>query len=110
MYFRSFDGVVLLRPPGEVPVGRVGALMRGRVMCLVGPSNPTGETQKIRLEELALDVAKKGKKHKSRPIGWRAIVTVVIMLAAMFAYVASIDESEPSALPNAMMSDDAEAP
>ena len=55
-------------------------------------------------------MSKKHKKHKSRPLGWRAIVTVVIMLAAMFAYVASIDESEPSALPNALAPTDADAP
>ncbi len=57
-----------------------------------------------------MEVAKKRKKQKSRPLGWRTVVAVAIMLAAMFAYVASIDESEPEALPNAMAPDDAEAP
>ena len=57
-----------------------------------------------------MEVAKKRKKKKSRPLGWRTVVAVAIMLAAMFAYVASIDESEPEALPNAVAPDDAEAP
>lgn len=52
----------------------------------------------------------KKKRKKGRPIGWRTVVVVAIMLLAMFAYVASIDESEPEALPNAVAPEDAEAP
>ncbi|NRA08632.1 MAG: hypothetical protein HRU02_10770 [Myxococcales bacterium] len=33
---------------------------------------------------------------------WPAVVAVAIMLLAMFGYLASLDESEPAALPDAM--------
>ncbi len=32
---------------------------------------------------------------------WQVIVAVVLMLAAMFAYLSSLDESDPTALPDA---------
>ena len=36
-----------------------------------------------------------------RRIGWRLVVAVGLMLAAIFAYVASLDEADPEALPDA---------
>ena len=33
---------------------------------------------------------------------WPAVVAVAVMLLAMFGYLASLDESEPGALPDAM--------
>ena len=33
---------------------------------------------------------------------WPAVVAVAVMLLAMFGYLASLDESEPAALPDAM--------
>jgi hypothetical protein len=33
---------------------------------------------------------------------WPAVVAVAIMLLAMFGYLASLDESEPAALPDAI--------
>jgi hypothetical protein len=32
---------------------------------------------------------------------WRTVVAVVLMLAAMLAYLASLDEADPEALPEA---------
>lgn len=37
----------------------------------------------------------------SRPKTWQLIAAVVLMLAAIFAYVASLDEADPEALPEA---------
>jgi hypothetical protein len=34
--------------------------------------------------------------------GWRVYVAVALMLAAIFAYVATLDESDPEALPDAV--------
>jgi len=36
-----------------------------------------------------------------RPKTWHLVAAVVLMLAAIFAYVASIDEADPDALPGA---------
>jgi len=41
--------------------------------------------------------AKKKKKKKT----WVNIVALIMMLAAIFAYVATLDEGDPEALPNA---------
>lgn len=37
----------------------------------------------------------------NRPKTWQLIVAIGLMLAAIFAYVASIDEADPEALPDA---------
>ena len=37
----------------------------------------------------------------NRPKTWQLVVAVVLMLAAILAYVASLDEADPEALPQA---------
>ena len=37
----------------------------------------------------------------SRPKTWQLVAAVVLMLAAIFAYVASLDDADPEALPDA---------
>ena len=37
----------------------------------------------------------------TRPKTWQLIVAIGLMLAAIFAYVASLDEADPEALPEA---------
>jgi len=36
--------------------------------------------------------------------GWRAYVALALMLLAIFVYVATLDESDPEALPDAVES------
>ena len=46
----------------------------------------------------------KGHAHHAAPakkISWVNIVALILMLAAIFAYVATLDEGDPEALPNA---------
>ena len=47
----------------------------------------------------------KGHAHHAAPakkkMSWVNIVALVLMLAAIFAYVATLDEGDPEALPNA---------
>jgi hypothetical protein len=40
-------------------------------------------------------------RAQNRALGWRLFVAVALMLVAIFAYVASLDESDPEALPAA---------
>jgi len=46
----------------------------------------------------------KGRAHHAAPAkkkSWVNIVALILMLAAIFAYVATLDEGDPEALPNA---------
>ena len=47
----------------------------------------------------------KGHAHHAAPAkkktSWVNIVALVLMLAAIFAYVATLDEGDPEAIPNA---------
>ena len=46
----------------------------------------------------------KGHAHQAAPAkktSWVNIVALVLMLAAIFAYVATLDEGDPEALPTA---------
>ena len=36
-----------------------------------------------------------------KPINWMGIVALILMLGAIFSYVATLDEGDPEALPNA---------
>jgi len=38
---------------------------------------------------------------ENRRKSWRTMVAVALMLAALFAYLASLDEADPEALPEA---------
>jgi len=40
-------------------------------------------------------------REQQRRLGWRLVVAVGLMLAAILAYVASLDEADPEALPDA---------
>ena len=40
-------------------------------------------------------------RAQDRRLSWRVLAAVALMLAAIFAYVASLDESDPQALPDA---------
>ena len=56
---------------------------------------------------------KKKKNHRSgnathagttpsrKPVNWMGIVALLLMLGAIFSYVATLDEGDPEALPNA---------
>ena len=47
----------------------------------------------------------KGHAHRAAPgkkkTSWVNIVALILMLAAIFSYVATLDEGDPEALPNA---------
>lgn len=57
---------------------------------------------------------KKKRKHHASPAkkktNWVNIVALVLMLGAIFAYVATLDEGDPAALPNAEDAVNPEAP
>ena len=57
---------------------------------------------------------KTGKRHKKagprKPISWVNIVALLLMLAAIFGYLVTIDESDPEALPAAAGGMSEEAP
>ena len=36
-----------------------------------------------------------------KPVNWMGIVALILMLGAIFSYVATLDEGDPEALPNA---------
>ena len=49
---------------------------------------------------------KAGSGHSSgspqrKPVNWMGIVALILMLGAIFSYVATLDEGDPEALPNA---------
>ena len=47
-------------------------------------------------------MSKKKKKGRSRkPMGWMNVVALILMACAIFAYLATLDESDPAALPGA---------
>jgi hypothetical protein len=46
----------------------------------------------------------------ARKNNWKTLVAVAMMLLALFAYVASLDESDPEALPQASGAFDSNSP
>ena len=53
--------------------------------------------------------SKKRQKAKQK-MSWVNIIALVLMLAAIFSYLATLDESDPEALPNAEGAMNNEAP
>ena len=45
--------------------------------------------------------AKKKKRRTRKPMSWMNIVALILMGCAIFAYLATLDESDPRALPGA---------
>ena len=42
------------------------------------------------------------QRHAVQRHGWKVAIGIALMLAAIFAYVASLDDSDPDALPAAV--------
>ena len=70
----------------------------------VGRRSPVVDSRELgdrsRLREAAVPPG--GPVSQSSQKRWPAVVAVAIMLLAMFGYLASLDESDPEALPDAV--------
>ena len=54
--------------------------------------------------------AKKKRQKAKKKTSWMNIIALILMLGAIFGYLATLDESDPEALPNAAGATNNEVP